>query len=77
MKFLRRMGSMAVGLAVAALGFSGTAMAAITATDVQPIADDIELSVTNISPVVIGVLAVVLGVTVGIGLLKKLVKKAS
>jgi hypothetical protein len=75
MKF--RTGSFLATGAALALGFASSTMAAITATDVQPIADDIELSVTNISPVVIGVLAVVLGVTVGIGLLKKLVKKAS
>lgn len=51
----------------------GSAHAAITALDMAPIQTDVEATITNITPAVLAVLAVVLGVTIGIKLVKKLI----
>ncbi len=63
---------LSVLLAFFALSF-GAVQAAITALDMAPIQTDVEATITNITPAVLAVLAVVLGVTIGIKLVKKLI----
>ena len=62
--------------AFAALGFmafSASSQAAILALDIAPIETDVQATVTNVTPAVISIMAVVLGVTIGIKLVKKLI----
>jgi hypothetical protein len=73
LKFWASMGA----FAFLALGFTGQAVAAITAADLAPIGDDIEATMTALTPWVIGLLAVVLGASIGIKLLKKFANRAS
>ena len=67
---MKKLGALLV--AVSAM-FSQASFAAITALDMAPIQTDVEATITNITPAVLAVLAVVLGVTIGIKLVKKLI----
>ncbi|WP_417212719.1 hypothetical protein [Acinetobacter venetianus] len=49
----------------------------ITATDVQPIADSIIATATMIAPIALGVMAAILALRVGMGLVKSLISKAT
>jgi hypothetical protein len=61
----------------AAVVVAASAQAAITALDLAPIGDDIEASLTALTPWVIGLLALTLGASIGIKLLKKFANRAA
>lgn len=54
-----------------------SANAALTALDVQPVGDDVALSVTNTTPVVIAIMVATLSILIGIGFFKSAARKAA
>lgn len=67
----------AVLASFAMFAFGTVSHAAIIAADVAPIQTDISTTITNITPAVLAILALVMGVKIGVKLVKSLIGAGS
>ena len=70
---LNKMKAVMFGVVASLAAVSQSSFAAISAADVAPIQTDLSTTVSNVTPAVIAILAIVMGVTIGVKLVKRLI----